>query len=131
MEELAPHNAYHAKWAVEALLSASRGGVALEGYAGYARKVLEGHCGPGALEVALGAKAILQGMEDATRMQLGHVPLEKLRSPVEWGKKLSCDLGLASSEMDTLEFFLVCGWGSWMQPRHATICNELLVHRLA
>ena len=47
MEELAPHNAYHAKWAVEALLSASRGGVALEGYAG--------------------SKAILQGMEDATR----------------------------------------------------------------
>ncbi|CAL1144921.1 unnamed protein product [Cladocopium goreaui] len=67
MEELAPHNAYHAKWAVEALLSASRGGVALEGYAGYARKVLEGHCGPGALEVALGASKAIQGMEDATR----------------------------------------------------------------
>ena len=64
MEELAPHNAYHAKWAVEALLSASRGGVApLEGYVGYARKVLEGHCGPGALEVALGASKVFEGVD--------------------------------------------------------------------
>ena len=62
MEELAPHNAYHAKWALEALLSASRAQLPLEGYAGYARKVLEGHCGPGALEVALGSnKSILKG----------------------------------------------------------------------
>lgn len=68
MEELAPHNAYHAKWAVEALISASHAGLPLEGYAGYARKVLEGHCGPGALEVALGAsRSILQGLGESTQ----------------------------------------------------------------
>lgn len=68
MEELAPHNAYHAKWAVEALISASHAGLPLEGYAGYARKVLEGHCGPGALEIALGAsKSILQGLGESTQ----------------------------------------------------------------
>lgn len=71
MEELAPHNAYHAKWAVEALISASHAGLPLEGYAGYARKVLEGHCGPGALEVALGSlgggRSILQGLGESTQ----------------------------------------------------------------
>ncbi len=64
MEELAPHNAYHAKWATEALLSASRAGLPLGSYAGYARKVLEGHCGPGVLEIALGkSSSILKGLD--------------------------------------------------------------------
>lgn len=64
MEELAPHNAYHAKWATEALLCASRAGLPLGSYAGYARKVLEGHCGPGVLEIALGkSSSILKGLD--------------------------------------------------------------------
>jgi len=57
LEELAPHNAYHASWAVEALLEAIRGCLPLCGYIRYARKVLTGHCGPGALESALLARA--------------------------------------------------------------------------
>ncbi|CAE8645300.1 unnamed protein product [Polarella glacialis] len=57
MEELAPHNAYHASWAVEALLEAARGGLPVQGYVRYARKVLESHCGPGALEAALLARS--------------------------------------------------------------------------
>ena len=53
MEELAPHNAYHAKWALEALICASRGGLPLPNYVAYARKVLTFHIGPGALETVL------------------------------------------------------------------------------
>ena len=53
MEELAPHNAYHAKWALEALLCASRASLPLEDYVAYARKVLTYHIGPGTLETVL------------------------------------------------------------------------------
>ena len=102
MEELAPHNAYHAKWAVEALLSASRGGVALEAYAGYARKVLEGHCGPGALEVALGAsKAILQGVEDATRT----CPPGEVEVTCKVGKETQLRFRIGIFNFDVLEIF--------------------------
>eukprot|EP00913_Durusdinium_trenchii_P000201 g183.t1 len=47
MEELAPHNAYHAKWAVEALVEAAKASLPLGDYAAYAQHVLNGHCGPG------------------------------------------------------------------------------------
>ncbi|CAK9006865.1 unnamed protein product [Durusdinium trenchii] len=65
MEELAPHNAYHAKWAVEALVEAAKASLPLGDYAAYAQHVLNGHCGPGALEVFLGtSKSILKGLND-------------------------------------------------------------------
>lgn len=57
LEELAPHNAYHASWAVEALLEAANGGLPLDVYIRYARKVLNAHCGPGTLEEAIRARA--------------------------------------------------------------------------
>ncbi|CAE7940042.1 SMYD2 [Symbiodinium necroappetens] len=53
MEELAPHNAYHAKWALEALLCANRAGLPLAEYVAYAGKVLACHIGPGTLETVL------------------------------------------------------------------------------
>ena len=64
MEELAPQNAYHARWAVDALLDAQKAKLPLEDYAAYAQDVLSGHCGPGALEVFLGrSKSLLEGLD--------------------------------------------------------------------
>ena len=75
MEELAPHNAYHAKWALEALLCASRAGLPLQGYVAYTRKVLTCHIGPGALEEVLSQKlghkrsSALLDSDDKTRLR--------------------------------------------------------------
>merc|ERR1719193_2197425 len=59
IEAIAPHSAYHVHWALDALRAAKLAAAPLTGYIGYARKVLDGHFGPGAFEaLALEGKVL-------------------------------------------------------------------------
>ena len=77
MEELAPHNAYHAKWALEALLCANRAGLPLEEYFAYASKVLAFHIGPGTLETVL--RCQLGDKRSSSLLEAGHASVAHLR----------------------------------------------------
>lgn len=89
LQALAPYSAYHAKWALNALRCAQRH--ELKGYAAYARHVLEKHCGPGALEVLLDAKGILEGL-DPTASQA--VPPEEIEVSWQLAEHLELSLRL-------------------------------------